>query len=417
MNNILHRERAFHRGGISRLARDTPISVHHGRGSTLFADNGREYLDLFANAGIASLGHGNAAFADYLGKQAGQLICSPFANGTRARLWEKLRSHLPTGINRAFFFSTGAEANEAALRFVRAYTGRSGVVAFRSGYHGRTKGTSQLTEEHVKDGDRFLLDYPASHGGSSGEERLEATRHAVTGCLESASGRIGALFVEPIQGTAGNIVPPDGFLAMLREVCSAHGVLLVVDEVLTGIGRTGAWFRFLKEKITPDLVVLGKGIGNGVPISMILTRDAIADCPIQISSSFGGNLLSAAAADFVLGEIVNNNLNQRVAENGQGFIQKLTAALGQIPVFGSVEGDGLMIGLRLRDPWNTDAPLSDGDMDVLQGHLLEQCLIVGRAGSRLRINPPLVISADEIDLAVSRLAFALAATSDALAAR
>ncbi|MCM2442226.1 aspartate aminotransferase family protein [Agrobacterium vitis] len=409
MNDIVAKERGFHRGGISRLARDLPVSIRYGAGSTLFTDDGRQFLDLFANAGIASLGHGNQAFADHVSGQIGKIICSPFANEARVELWAQLSQHLPDEINRAFFFSTGAEANEAVIRFVRASTGRPAMAAFHSGFHGRTRGAAQLS---VQGEQTYLFDYPV-RGDKPDADLVEDCRLSVRSVFEEAGDRIGALFVEPLQGTAGNLVPPLGFLKMLRQICSEYGVLLVIDEVLTGIGRTGGWFRFLKEGAVPDLLVLGKGLGNGVPISMVLTRDAIADCPVQLSSSFGGNLLSAAAANFVLSQINTRNLNSHAEFEGARFTAELNFELQQNPLFDAIDGAGLMIGLKMRKPDQADRPLDDDGVDLVYRCLLDEGLIVGKAGPRFRINPPLVITAQEIDTAIAAFGRAFTTAAEA----
>lgn len=388
------------------------LSVKSGHGSKLIGDDGRTYLDLFANAGIASLGHGNCAFADCLAKQIREVVSSPFANEGRVEFWEQLSAHLPGEISRAFFFSTGAEANEAAIRFARSHTGRAATVAFRSGFHGRTRGAAALTGPSSNEDQSYLLDYPVRSEGRSDAEVLEACAQSVERCFETARRQIGALFVEPIQGTAGNLIPPDGFLRMLRDICSRHAALLIVDEVLTGIGRTGSWFRFLREDIVPDVLVLGKGIGNGVPISMLLTNDTIADRPIQLSSSFGGNLLSIAAANFVLREISRQNLAEHVSDVGSLFLSQLRAKILQSPLVHSIDGVGLMIGLGLCSPNDPSTPLEEAGVDLLQGRLFEEGIIVGKAGSRLRINPPLIFTDDEVDVAVAGFSRAFADASE-----
>lgn len=403
MLSARERERRFWRDGIPRLADLSEHAVEAGAGCFLRDETGRRLLDLFANAGIVSLGHGDPGFAERLGEAARGVIASPFPHAARDRLWTALEPRLPAGLDRLYLFSSGAEANEAALRLARAATGRNRVVGFASGYHGRTRAVAGFLEGAPRELREDLTLIPFPHRAVDDLSRCEeALRAAVPGAA--------AVIAEPIQGTAGNVVPPRGFLTLLREVTREAGVPLVVDEVITGGGRTGVWFRSTAEGTTPDILVLGKGLANGFPLAAIVTHDALvararrAEAGLSFSSSFGGNPLACAAGAFVLDAIARRDLVRHAHRVGETLLASLRAALAHQPLFAFADGEGLMISVGLHDPAGHDGS-SLGRL--VQTCAFEQDVIVGAAGHRLRINPPLGFGDDEVALTTTALDGAL----------
>jgi len=419
--------------GIQSISTLAGIAVDRGEGSRIIDVDGNEYLDFVAGICVASLGHGHPALAEALGRQAAKMTASSFATEERAELLERIAAQ--TGrigkgkLRKTQLYSGGAEAVESALRLARAYTKRYEVLSFWGGYHGKTGGVVGLMGSEFKRGlgpstfvpGLHLAPFPDTYrspldGGAAiptTDEPAMAKRYL--GFLREklrleTDGQLAAIIVEPIQGTAGNVIPPAGFLRGLRELATEHGALLICDEMITGWARTGQMFGQMHEDgVEADILTFGKGVGNGFPVTGLVTTDEIADpkrCdpwgrPSFSSSSYGGSPLAAAAANAVTRVVVEGKLDEHAAKMGAHLLAGLTALAARHEIIGAVRGRGLLLALELVADRNTRAPLPKPQCEKLFRKCLERGLITMAYASRVRINPPLVITKPEIDEALA----------------
>lgn len=352
-----------------------------GEGSYLWDADGRRHLDFLAGIAVTSLGHAHPAFVKAVSTQAATLahVSNYFATPPQLALAARLKRLAGAGIDgRVFFSNSGAEANEAAFKLARLHGGteRPRILALDNGFHGRTMGSLALT---AKASMRAPFEpMPA------GVEHIPATIEALEAAMDD---RVAALIVEPIQGEAGVVELPEGYLAAARSLSLAHGALLIVDEIQTGAGRTGAWFGFSHEGITPDAITLAKGIGGGFPIGALVTFGAASALftPGSHGSTFGGNPLATAVADAVLAEIESAGLVENAAKRG---VELRDMILGiDSPLIEGVRGRGLLIGVALT------APVAGAVVAAAQ----ERGLIVNAANPEtVRIAPALTIGDTEL---------------------
>lgn len=352
-----------------------------GEGSYLWDADGRRHLDFLAGIAVTSLGHAHPAFVKAVSTQAATLahVSNYFATPPQLALAARLKRLAGAGIDgRVFFSNSGAEANEAAFKLARLHGGteRPRILALDNGFHGRTMGSLALT---AKASMRAPFEpMPA------GVEHIPATIEALHAAMDD---RVAALIVEPIQGEAGVVELPEGYLAAARSLSLAHGALLIVDEIQTGAGRTGAWFGFSHEGITPDAITLAKGIGGGFPIGALVTFGAASALftPGSHGSTFGGNPLATAVADAVLAEIESAGLVENAAKRG---VELRDMILGiDSPLIESVRGRGLLVGVALT------APVAGAVVAAAQ----ERGLIVNAANPEtVRIAPALTIGDTEL---------------------
>ncbi|WP_314650669.1 acetylornithine transaminase [uncultured Microbacterium sp.] len=315
-----------------------------GEGSYLWDSEGRRHLDFLAGIAVTSLGHAHPVFVDAVSRQAATLahVSNYFATPPQLALAARLKRLAGAGIDgRVFFSNSGAEANEAAFKLARLHGGteRPRILALENGFHGRTMGSLALTAKPS-----MRAPFEPMPGGV---EHIPATVEALEAALDE---RVAAVIVEPIQGEAGVVELPDGYLAAARSLTLAHGALLIVDEIQTGAGRTGAWFGFSHEGITPDAITLAKGIGGGFPIGALVTYGAASALftPGSHGSTFGGNPLATAVADAVLAEIEDAGLVENAARRGVE-VREAIADIGS-PLVAGVRGKGLLIGVALTEP-------------------------------------------------------------------
>jgi 4-aminobutyrate aminotransferase-like enzyme len=432
---IVERERPHLAPGIQSISTLAGIAIDRGEGARLVDADGNTYLDFVAGICVSSIGHGHPALAEALGRQASRITATSFACDERAELLDRIAAQagrIGNGkLRRTQLYSGGAEAVESALRLARAFTKRYEVLSFWGGYHGKTGGVVGLMGSEFKRGlgpstfvpGLHLAPYPDPFrspldGGAAVPERdhpqmvgryLSYLRDKLR--LET-DGQLAAIIVEPIQGTAGNVLPPAGFLRGLRELCDEVGALLICDEMITGWARTGKmWGQMHEPELTADILTFGKGVGNGFPVTGLVTSDEIADpkrCdpwgrPSFSSSSYGGSPLAAAAANAVTRVVVDDKLDERAAKNGAHLLTALRRLQERHEVIGEVRGRGLLIALELVADRKSRAPLPRPECERLFRLCLERGLITMAYASRVRINPPLVISEAEIDEAVAIL--------------
>jgi len=362
-----------------------PVAFASGHGATLVDTEGRDYLDAISGIAVCGLGHAHPAVTEAVCEQAGRLVHTSNLYGIP--LQEAVAGELArlSGLDRVFFANSGAEANESAIKLARRYghdvreIERPEIVVMQSSFHGRTLATLTATgNRKVQAGFEPLL---------PGFKRvpyddLEAVERV-------ASDNTVAVLVEPIQGEGGVVVPSDDYLAGLRRICDEHGWLLMLDEVQTGMGRTGAWFAFQHAGIRPDVVTLAKALGNGVPVGAMLAEDSVAQAfvPGSHASTFGGNPLAMAAARAVIATIERDHLVAAAADTGAYLMGRLRETVGQRPQVTDIRGRGLMIGIEV------DADLTGL---VAQG-VAHNLLINVTAGNVIRLLPPLVLTQDEAD--------------------
>jgi len=362
-------------------AGDRLAMLVRGEGSYLWDADGRRHLDFLAGIAVTSLGHAHPAFVEAVSTQAATLahVSNYFATPPQLALAARLKRLAGAGIDgRVFFSNSGAEANEAAFKLARLHGGaeRTRILALENGFHGRTMGSLALT---AKASMRAPFEpMPA------GVEHIPATIEALEAAMDD---RVAAIIVEPIQGEAGVVELPEGYLSAARSLTLAHGALLIVDEIQTGAGRTGEWFGFSHEGITPDAITLAKGIGGGFPIGALVTYGAASALftPGSHGSTFGGNPLATAVADAVLAEIESAGLVENAARRGAELREILLGI--DSPLIAGVRGRGLLVGVALT------APVAGAVVAAAQ----ERGLIVNAANPEtVRIAPALTIGDAEL---------------------
>ena len=370
-----------------------PVSFSRGLGASLWDTEGVEYLDAIAGVAVTSLGHANPEIATAIAEQATVLLHT--TNLFRIPWQEQLGERLCrlSGMQRAFFCNSGAEANEAALKLARLHANarqvaQPQVLVMDNSFHGRTLATLAATGN------------PAVHRGFEPlmpgfvrvpYDDIEALRQ-----VAAQSPDIVAVLVEPVQGEGGVHAASAGYLQALRELCDEHDWLMMIDEVQTGLGRTGAWFGFEHAGIQPDVITLAKALGNGYPIGACLARGKAAELfsPGHHASTFGGNPLACRVGCTVLDIMQRDHIPQRAAASGRRLLAALKRALGNHPEVVSVRGIGLMIGIEL------SAPCAE-----LVGRAREEqrLLITVTRGTTVRLLPPLICTDAQIDDIAARL--------------
>lgn len=317
-----------------------------GEGSHVWDAAGTRYLDFLGGIAVNCLGHAHPVFVEAVSQQAATLahVSNYFASPAQLELAARLKHLAGTGeAGRVFLANSGGEANEMAIKLARLHgnpRGRQTILVVEGAFHGRTMGALSLTPKAAYR-DPFL---PAIPGVQTVERSIEGLERA----FAEAGETVAALFVEPIQGEAGVVELPEGFLARARALTTAHDALLILDEVQTGSGRTGEWFAFQRTGITPDAITLAKSIGAGFPLGALVTFGAASELfyPGTHNSTFGGNPLASAVANAVLGHIEAEGLLENVTRRGA----ELREAVAGMPLVAGTRGAGLLIGIRLTKP-------------------------------------------------------------------
>jgi [amino-group carrier protein]-gamma-(L-lysyl/L-ornithyl)-L-glutamate aminotransferase len=356
-----------------------------GQGAHVWDDQGRRYVDCAAGIGVAALGHAHPAVVEAIAGQAATLLtCSEgFFNDRRAALLERLVGLAPAGIERAFLCNSGTEAIEGAIKFARLATRRTGVVAAERGFHGRTLGALSATwEPAYREPFRPLV---------------PGFRHVPYDDLAALDGAVGgdtaAVILEVVQGEGGVRPGSAEFLRGAQALCRERGALFVLDEIQTGLGRTGRLFAAEHHDLAPDLICLAKPLAGGVPIGAILIGERVGELPKKVhGSTFGGNPLACAAALAALDVVERERLPERAARLGAHALERLRALRG--PTVREARGLGLMLGLELAEP-----------VEPCLTRLAERGVLALQAGANvLRLLPPLVIAEEDLDAAVDAVA-------------
>lgn len=369
-----------------------PAMMVKGEGCRLWDADGREYLDFLAGIAVCSLGHCHPAVTEAITSQAAELVhvSNLFHMQPQIELAEMLTRH--SFADQVFMANSGAEANEAAIKLARIHSpaGRYGVITISGSFHGRTMATLGATAQ------------PKLHEGF--EPMLEGFSYAEFGDIKAVerlvTDKTCAVLCEPLQGESGVRPLEDSYLLELRSLCDRHGLLLIFDEIQTGVGRTGSLFAYEQTSVVPDIMTSAKALANGLPLGVMLTTREIASSfgVGSHGSTFGGNPVAAAAATVVLKTVTADGFLESVQEKSRYFIRRLEGLAEEFPQLTSgVRGRGLMLGLML-----TDKGIEHGAAIVQS--MFEQGVLINFAGNRvLRFVPPLVVTTGEIDQAVAEL--------------
>jgi acetylornithine aminotransferase len=376
---------------MSTYARQ-PLAFTHGEGVFLIDASGKRYLDALAGIAVVSVGHCHPRLAKAIAEQAHSLIHTSniFAITNQERLAERLCA--VAGMDNAFFCNSGCEANEAAIKLARLYGHHKGIdlptiVVTEQSFHGRTMATLTASgSRKVQAGFEPLV---------AGFARVPFDDVAAVKQVAANNKNVVAMLVEPITGEGGINVPAEGYLRELRALCDQHGWLLMLDEVQTGVGRTGKWFGYQHTDIQPDVMTLAKGLGGGVPIGACLAKGAAAELfqPGKHGSTFGGNPLACAAALAVLDIIEQEGIVENARATGEYLLGRLRQELAGVAGVAQIRGRGLMLGIEL-----------DRDCGELVGQALARGLIINvTADNVVRLVPPLVFGLEHADLLLTTL--------------
>jgi len=400
--------------------RSYPLVAKRGRGIRVEDVDGNEFLDFAAGIAVTSTGHCHPEVVAAIQKQAAELIHisgTDFYDEHLTDLAAKLSAIAPMpGPHKVFYGNSGAEAIECALKLARYHTGRQNVIAFLGAFHGRTMGALSLTGSKPQQKRRFSplvpgvthVRYPYAYRGcTGGAQEEEAFSMGCARYIEEKLFKtilppeeVAAIFVEPIQGEGGYVVAPDNFLRELRAICTRHGILLVVDEVQSGAGRTGKWWAIQHSGVEPDIVCMAKGVASGMPLGVCMSRAEVMDwVPGSHASTFGGNPVSIAAALATL-EIIEREAMANAAEVGAKMIERLKGWKQTHPTVGDVRGRGLMIGIELVKDKATREPAGALRNRVETLAFERGLMILGCGETSIRLCPPLIVSEEEATVAL-----------------
>jgi len=391
------------------LTRLYPLVVQRGRGCVLEDVDGNRCLDFNAGIAVVAAGHGHPEVNAAIHAQVDDVLhycSSDFYLPAYADLCEKLAALAPfTTPVKSFLCNSGTEAVEAAIKLARYHTGRPNVIAFLGAFHGRSLGSLSLTASKARQRAGFGILTPGSFHAPywdpynddalTGAEYIEQV--LFTKLTDPSD--VAAIFVEPIQGEGGYIVPPAGWLAKIRDLCDKHGIVMVIDEVQTGVGRTGTMWACEHDDVEPDIMCIGKGLASGLPLAGIIAKSDLMDWePGGHGSTFGGNPVACAAASATIA-LVESSLAENAAKVGSHLLSALAELQAEQPLIEQVRGRGLMIGIDMPDHDTADA---------LQEALFRRGLLTLTCGERsVRFAPPLVVTIEQADVAIDILRDAL----------
>ena len=369
-----------------------PVTFSYGKGATLVDTEGKEYLDALAGIAVCGLGHAHPAVTQAICEQAGKLLHT--SNLYQIENQQKLADKLCqlSGLDRAFFSNSGAEANEAAIKLARLHGHKKNIaiptiVVMENSFHGRTMATLSATgSRKVQAGFEPLV---------QGFVRAPYNDIQSLEIIAKNNSNVVAVLVEPVQGESGIQIPDADYLNKLRELCDKNDWLLMLDEIQTGMGRTGEWFAFQHNKIKPDVMTLAKALGNGVPIGACVASEKAASVmkPGKHGSTFGGNPLACAAALAVIATMENEKLVNQAAATGAYLLEHLQKNLGGLKGVREIRGQGLMLGIELEQPCS----------ELVAMALQQGLLFAVQAEHIIRLLPPLILTPQQADLVVEKI--------------
>lgn len=393
-----------------------PMQLVRGQMQYLYDDQGKEYLDCFAGVSVMNCGHCNPAITKAICEQVTTLqhTCAIYLTENVVNLAERLAEITPGRLQQSFFCASGSEATEGAALLASLYTGKHEFISLRQGLHGRTKLGMSLT------GLSMWRTDTAPVGGVTFAPNAYCYRcpmnkefptcdYACANEIETViktatSGQVAAMFIEPIQGNGGIITPPSGYLQRVKEILDCYDILLIIDEVQTGFGRTGKMFAWEHFGVEPDIMAVAKALGNGTPVGAFMTRPEIAAAYTRPgASTLGGNPVSAAASLATLDYIERHDLVAQAAELGDYLKQALLALKAKYPIIGDVRGLGLMLGAELVNP---DKSPATAQTDQLLENMKNRGFLLGKNGTNRNVvafQPPLVITRADLDNMLTHL--------------
>jgi LysW-gamma-L-lysine/LysW-L-ornithine aminotransferase len=365
---------------LGNLYQRFPINISKGKGATVWDVSGKEYIDCMGGYGVALIGHCNDRVVNAIKNQSEKLITCHMSlyNNVRLEFLEKISNISPKKLSKVFFSNSGAEATESALKFSRKFTGKSGIIAMSGGYHGKTFGALSVThnEKYRKSFQPLLegVKFVPYSNPSKIEELLDNS--------------IGTVIIEPIQGETGIIVPSNGVLQQIRKICDQNDLVLIFDEIQTGLGRTGRMWAGEHWSTTPDIMCLAKGIAGGLPMGLTLCKPEILDAMKvgEHSSTFAGNPLSCCAGIATIESIIEENLVENAAKVGNIFKNGLFQLKENHRIVRDVRGLGLMLALELRFDIK----------DILFDGIKEGLLMLYSGRNIIRLLPPLVLDEEKV---------------------
>ena len=402
--------------------RSYPMVAKHGRGMIVTDVDGNEFFDFSAGIAVVSTGHCHPHVVAAIQKQAGELIHmsgTDFYYESMVTLGERLSKLAPMpGPHKIYYGNSGTEAIECAFKLARYHTKRQNVIAFYGAFHGRTMGALSLTASKPQQKRRFAplvpgvthIRYPDVYrdGGTQDPESfaLSCARFIEDKLFRTnlPPEEVAAIFVEPIQGEGGYVIAPTVFMQELRQICDRHGILLVVDEVQSGVGRTGKWWAVEHTGVQPDMICVAKGIASGMPLGITVTKAEIMDwAPGSHASTFGGNPVCIAAALATLDVIEREGLLRNASEVGAHMLKRMADWPNKHKLVGDVRGRGLMIGVEIvKDKKTKEYGAAERDR-IVQQAFERGILFLGCGPSTIRIAPPLIVTKDEADVAMEVL--------------
>jgi 4-aminobutyrate aminotransferase len=395
--------------------KEYPLVMSGGSGAMVEDADGNRFIDFMAGIAVSATGYNHPEVVGAVRCQAERFfhICgTDFYYDGFARLAERLTQLAPgPSRKRAFLTNSGTEAIEGAIKLARFHTRRPALIAFHGAFHGRSYGAMSLTSSKVKQHQHFGPFLPDVHHvpycnpyrSPAGSDPAECVRETIRAIEEDLFTRhvapedVAAVFVEPIQGEGGYVVPPDGFLRALRQLCDRHGILLVADEVQSGVGRTGKMWACEWEGVEPDILVTAKGLGSGMPIGALVAKDEVMSWKAgSHGSTFGGNAVACAAALATL-DVVEREL-PRVRAMGERMLVRARQLMDRYPIVGDVRGRGLMIGVELVKDRRTKEPYDEAIDRITQRAFRSGLLLLACGRSTFRLAPPLVLDEYDVDV-------------------
>ncbi len=403
------------------------IEADHGEGCYLYDTQGNRYLDFTCGIGVTNTGHCHPRVVEAIQKQAGLLIhgqANLVIHKPMLELVEQLKAVVNPAMDGFFFTNSGAEAVEGAIKLARHATGRTNIIVFQGSFHGRTVGTMSLTTSKTvyRAGYQplmagvFVAPYPYSYRfGWNDEQTAEWCLNELDFLFvsQTAPQETAAILIEPVLGEGGYVVPPAGFLKSLREICDKHGIMLIVDEIQSGFGRTGKWFAQEHFGVTPDIMTVAKGIASGLPLSGVFSRlDLMKKWQTGThGGTYGGNAVACAAGVATVKAMREEKMPENAALRGTQLINHLRRLQLDYPVIGDVRGLGLMIGVEFRDA--TRKPDKTTTKAVVQASFERKLMLLtcGTYDNVIRWIPPLVVNEQQVDEAIEIFSDALKAVA------
>ena len=400
-------------------SRNWSLFVERGEGPYLYDVDGRQYLDFTCGIAVTNTGHAHPAVVRAIQDQAARLLhgqANVVIHRPMLQLVEGLLTVVPAALDTFFFTNSGAEAIEGAVKLARAATRRTNVIVFQGSFHGRTNATMAMTTSKTiyragyqpLTGGIFVAPFPYPYRyGWDEATTLRFCLRELKLLLKSqtAPEETAAMLVEPVLGEGGYVVPPDGFLPALRELCDRHGILLIADEIQTGFGRTGRWFAVEHTAVVPDILVMAKGIASGLPLAGLAARRELMArwAPGSHGGTFGGNVVACAAAAATIQVMRQERLVENAAAMGDVLMSGLRQLQASHPEIGEVRGRGLMVAAEFTDPQGE--PWTERAKAVVlaayeQGLLLLTC---GTYDNVIRVIPPLVVNASQVEEGLAKL--------------